>query len=322
MVRGSGPPTADRRAWQPGSGSRRARGSTHPVRRDTARGRCGPVWWRRWVHRPTSLTPNRPLAVPRRAETMRAMEVISSRPSVRRPAVGPVVGGTIVATVAIVAGVVLGWAALATPLLSAVIPSGRADISQMAAGMAVWAIALVGPAALLLVGANRLARILGGARARMPSPSRIEVALDHLSEDVSLARGLALPDGRGVSDVVVGPFGAAIIRQLPSAEVTRIRNGHWELRSRRGWVPMENPLDRASRDAERVRRWLGHDDTDFVVKTYAAVVGDAPAIPRTAACAVLTFDQLGAWVAALPPQRTLTPGRRDQILDAVRTAAG
>ena len=77
----------------------------------------------------------------------------------------------------------------------------------------------------------------------------------------------------------------------------------------------------AARDAERVRRWLGHDDADFVVKVYAAVVGPAPTVDRTAGCAVLTPDQLGSWIAALPAQRSLTTGRRELILDLVRDAA-
>ncbi len=83
---------------------------------------------------------------------------------------------------------------------------------------------------------------------------------------------------------------------------------------------MENPLERATRDAERVRRWLTEDD-DYLVKVYSAVVGPDPAIARTAACAVLTPDQLAAWIAALPAQRGLTPGRRSRVLDLVRAAA-
>jgi hypothetical protein len=44
-------------------------------------------------------------------------------------------------------------------------------------------------------------------------------------------------------------------------------------------------------------------------------------VERTPACAVVTPDQLAGWIAALPPQRSLTEGRRDQILDRVREAA-
>ncbi len=80
-------------------------------------------------------------------------------------------------------------------------------------------------------------------------------------------------------------------------------------------------MDRAARDAERVRRWLGHDDADFVIKTYAAVITATTTVARTANCAVLAPDQLPAWIAALPPQRSLTPGRFDRTLMVVRRAA-
>jgi hypothetical protein len=139
--------------------------------------------------------------------------------------------------------------------------------------------------------------------------------------DLSVASGILLPDGRGVGDVVLGAFGAAVIRELPPAEVTRIREGRWELRLRRGWVTIENPLERAARDAERVRRWLAHDDADFIVKVYAAVVGPTPGVQRTTDCAVLTPDQIAPWVDGLPPQRSLTEGRRERLIEFVREAA-
>ena len=75
-------------------------------------------------------------------------------------------------------------------------------------------------------------------------------------------------------------------------------------------------------DAERVRRWLGHDDADFIVKTFAAVIGAAPTVERTTDCAVLTPEQLGPWIDALPPQRSLTDSRRQQVVEMVREAAG
>ncbi|HEX6868341.1 MAG TPA: hypothetical protein VF119_06020 [Candidatus Limnocylindrales bacterium] len=248
------------------------------------------------------------------------MEVIAPTRT-ERPAIVPVIGGTVVATVFIVLGVVLAWAVFATPLLQAVMPSGRAETGQMFVGMLVWAVALVAPAGLLLVGANRLARILGRARDRMPRRTSLMRIVDGLPEDTVVATGLTLPDGRGLSGLVVGPFGAAVLRELPPPTATRLRNGHWEIHTARGWTAVDDPLERATRDAERVRRWLAHDDVDFVVKTYAAIVGEGVTVPRTSACAVLTPDQVVAWIAALPPQRSLTGGRREAILEMVRDAA-
>ena len=62
------------------------------------------------------------------------------------------------------------------------------------------------------------------------------------------------------------------------------------------------------------------DDADFIVKVYAAVVGPEPTVTRTSDCAVLTPDQLAPWIAGLPPQRTLTEGRRERVLEYVRDA--
>ena len=252
---------------------------------------------------------------------MRPMEVIAPSHRTDRPAVVPVIGGTVVATVLIVLGVVLAWAVFATPLLQAVMPSGRADGGQVIVGMIVWAVALVAPAGLLLLGANRLARILGRARGRMARGSSLMRVVQGLPEDMVLATGLTLPDGRGLSGLVIGPFGAAVLSELPPSRVMRMRTGRLEVHTARGWTPIADPLERASRDAERVRRWLAHEDADFVVKTYAALVVDGISIPRTSTCAVLEPDQVAAWITALPPQRSLTPGRREAILDMVRSAA-
>jgi hypothetical protein len=252
---------------------------------------------------------------------MPGMEIVQPSTAARRPSLAPIVGGAVTGTLLVVIGVVLAWAAFATPLLGSVLPTGRPSIGQTASGIAIWAIALVAPAGCLLVGATRLARILGATRARAPRRSTILKALDSQPDDVLVASGIVLDDGRGVADLIVGPFGAAVVRELPPAAITRVREGRWFLRTRRGWMPLEDPLQRAARDAERVRRWLGHDDADFVVKTYAAVVGVGYSVERSRECAVLTPDQIASWVNALPPQRSLTEGRRDQIRDLVRAAA-
>jgi hypothetical protein len=252
---------------------------------------------------------------------MAGMEVITPRRAVPRPTIGPVIGGTLVGTILIVLGLVMAYMAFATPFLLWLMPKGHLGTGETIAGMAIWAVALVAPAGFIIIGTTRLAHILGATRQRIPRATALQRAMGTLPEGVVLARGLTLPDGRGLSDLLVGPFGAAVIRELPHPTAARERGGRWELRTKRAWVPIESPLDRAVRDAERVRRWLGHDDADFVVKTYAAVIGITPTIERTANCAVLTPDQLAAWIAALPAQRMLTPGRIERMLETVRDAA-
>ena len=249
------------------------------------------------------------------------MDVISpSRPQTRATLI-PMMSGTVLGALFIVGGLALAYVAFATPFLGLALPSGRPDVIQTAIGITIWAVDLVAPAGFVLAGANRLARNLASARSRAPRRSIALKELNGLSDDITVASGLTLSDGRGVSELVIGPFGAAVIRELPPSIVTRISGDHWQVRGARGWISLENPLERATRDAERVRRWLTEDD-DFLVKVYSAVVGPDPAVARTAACAVLTPDQLASWIAALPAQRGLTSGRHSRVLDLVRAAAG
>ncbi len=234
----------------------------------------------------------------------------------------PVVASATAGTMFVVAGLILAYIVFATPALSMVLPSGRTDAGQMAIGMVVWAVALVAPAGCLLMGMSRLARMLAALRRRRPRSTATASRLRDLPDDVIVASGLVLDDGRPLPDLIVGPFGAAVVRELPPASAIRIIGGNWQIHTGRGWTHYDDPLTRTVRDSERVRRWLAHDDADFVVKTYAAVVSKDLPIARTAACAVVAPDQLAAWIAALPPQRSITAGRRDQIIDRVREAAG
>ncbi len=87
-----------------------------------------------------------------------------------------------------------------------------------------------------------------------------------------------------------------------------------------GWAPTEHPLDRAERDAERVRFWLTHGDLDFIVRVHAALITADASMLRSPLCAVITEAQIPAWIAALPRQRTLTEGRRQQLVARVRAA--
>lgn len=250
-----------------------------------------------------------------------AMEHITPSRAPQRQSMAPLLTGTVAGTLLVVGGVVLAWIALATPLLSHALASARPDPGQTATGIAIWAITLVGPAGFVLVGSSRLARNLASVRRHRPQRSAVVRALAGLPEEVIVASQITLPDGRGVGDLVVGPFGAAVLRELPPAAVTRVREGNWEVRGARGWIPLENPMERAVRDAERVRRWLGDDDMDFVAKVYTAVVGPSPTLERTVACAVLTPETVAAWITGLPPQRSLTAGRRDQLIEMVRDSA-
>jgi hypothetical protein len=249
------------------------------------------------------------------------MEVISPALRAPRRSITPILATSVGGMALVVVGLSLAYIAYATPALSMILPTGHPTAGQMAAGMAIWALALVAPAGCVLAGANRLARLLVSARHQMPRQSTTQRALADIP-DVVVATGLHLSDGRTVPDVVLGPFGAVVVRDLPAAPLIRIQDGRWSVRAQRGWIALDSPLERTVRDAERVRRWLAHDDADFVVKVYSVVVGTDPRVQRTPACAVVAPDQLAAWIRALPAQRSLTSGRRERMIAMVRESAG
>ena len=122
--------------------------------------------------------------------------------------------------------------------------------------------------------------------------------------------------------MVLGPFEIVVLGDVPPASATRHVGGRWEVRDGRGrWVPVESPVQRAARDAERVRGWLATDDRDFIVRVYAAVVSEDRSIERSPTCAVVPPDELAGWLEALPVQRGLTPERREHIVELIRTLA-
>jgi hypothetical protein len=144
-----------------------------------------------------------------------------------------------------------------------------------------------------------------------------------IGDDHIVATGLQLPDGsRIIPELVVGPFGAAVFHELPPAGAVMSRGVRsWEVRVGNGQIrTIENPLERATRDCERVRSWLSGDENDHVIKVYAAVVGTDPRVERSATCAVLAPDQVAEWLTSLPPQRTIDAGRRARIVKMVRVA--
>jgi len=219
----------------------------------------------------------------------------------------------------VTAGLALGWFMLGTPFLSAFQPTGRPDAAQSAIGAIAWAAALIAPAAVVIAGAARLASVTEAVIASRPRPTPAARLGAELGDEFLVASRVRLADGRRIPEVVIGPFGAAVIAELPPAGVTRHRGTSWEVRGPRGqWLPIENPLDRASRDAERVRRWVAHEDHDFVVKVYAAVVSSDPTVARTPGCAVIAADQIPAWLRSLPAQRSFTEARRSGLTDLLR----
>jgi hypothetical protein len=224
----------------------------------------------------------------------------------------------LVAVLLLVTGTMLAWVFLTTPLLQALVPTSRPTAVQTAVGIAAFGFAIVVPAGFVILGIAHLAGAVEGLQAIRPRTSTPRLARS-LGPEHLAATNLLLPSGRRIHELVLGPFGVVVLGDVPPPSVSRHLDGRWEIRGHRGqWVPMEAPLDRAERDAERVRGWLAADDRDFVVKVYAAVVTDDPRVTRTPQCAVVRTGELAQWLAGLPPQRGITEERLERLVELIR----
>ncbi len=249
------------------------------------------------------------------------MQVISSSRSMRPP-LGAVFVGTAVGAILLLGGLFLAWLAFATPVLTDLSRTPtRAGPGQVALGGAIWGFALVAPASFAIVGALRLGRVARALTAR-PQVRAVNRAAAAMGDEYVCAADVRLPDGRVVRNLVLGPYGLAILLELPPPRATRHTGVSWELRRPDGrWAPWENPLERSARDAERVKRWVASTERDYVVKVFSAVITTDPTVTRTPACAVLDPEQIAAWLASLPPARALNPDRRADLVELIRRIA-
>jgi hypothetical protein len=232
-------------------------------------------------------------------------------PSSGAPRLGSLVGGTLLGASLVAVGLAMGYLTVATPLVTTLLPAGRAASSQFAFG--IWSFAMVAGGALLVAGTNRLAITVARVRSHGQDGSLLARALRDVGADVVVSTGVVPPDGQPIPAVVIGAFGVVVLHELPSRDATRRVGDFWEARTSHGWRPTEAPLEGVVRDADRVRRWLGHGDLDFVVRVHAALIAPDTSVPRSAGCAVITSDQLHAWITALPSQRSLTAARRHRL---------
>ena len=230
-----------------------------------------------------------------------------------------IIGGAVVGVALLCAGLAIAALAFGTSFAERLMTPGRPGPTQMVVGALAWSLALIAPAAFVIIGLARLGSVVERLALTRPQRAHVEAFARNLSDDFVVATKVRLSDGYVIPELVVGPHGVAIFETLPPPSYIRYVGGKWEVRvGRRRWLPTENPLERAARDAERVRRWIAAEDRDFVVKVYAALVVPDNRIQRTSACAVITRDQVPAYLASLPPQRSLTPSRREFIVEQVR----
>ena len=229
--------------------------------------------------------------------------------------------GTLLGAALAVTGVTLAILTIQTPFVARAMPGGAAGSASSAAPLLVWALAIAAGGSLLVSGAGRLAASLTGMRSGAGRPTPLARVLAGLPDDVTVVDGSPSRDGRPGSRLVVGSFGVAVLHEMAPLTAIRQAGPSWEARTAYGWTPTEPPLDRAARHADRLRHELSEADLDFIARIHAAIViADAP-VTRSPACAVITRDQVRAWIASLPRQRSLTERRLARLVAVVRTAA-
>jgi hypothetical protein len=255
---------------------------------------------------------------------MAVMQVIASQRAAQgRPSRVQVVSAFSGGFILVGGALTLLYLVFAAGFLDQFTPAGRPTTYQAVSGALAWAFALTAPAGAGLLGLLRLTTAAERYRARRPRVTPAVRLARAIGDDHIVATGLTLPDGsRTIPELVIGPFGAAVIEELPTASQVLSRGVRsWEVRAGGGHVrTIESPLERATRDGDRIRTWLSGDETEIILKVYAAVVGDDPRVERTASCAVLAPDQIVEWLVSLPPQRSLDGSRRDRLLTMVRAA--
>jgi hypothetical protein len=260
------------------------------------------------------------MALPRPIGEAVAMQVLEPQ-STRTGSRLSIVTGLTIGLLLVGLGAALAYLAIATPFSRQFIPDPRAAPWRVIAGAIGWTLLIAAPATAAIAGVAWLAGVaerasaLRGKRHPVTGLSRV------LGSEYMAATNVRLPDGRMVSEIIVGPHGIAVFEPLPPPALTRVQGGRWELRvGKERWLPLENPLERAARSADRVRHWIGAEERGFVVRVYAAVVSPDGALTRTPACAVVTREQIPAYLNSLPQQRGFTSERRDQVIEIIRAA--
>ncbi len=241
-----------------------ARTATVGVRSGAVRLGGWPDW--RW---PVSRIGHRLAAVGR--SSLSAMTFIT--PHRRAPGLGALVGGSVFGALLAAAGLGIAYLALATPLVSVLSADRLSGHGPRPIGLGIVSFSLIAGGALLVAGTNRLAATLApvaGTATGGPgrAPGRWRRWPTRSTSSPMSCRTRDEPSPSWPSDPSAWPSSTP---SRPSVDIAR-SGSSWEVRTRDGWMPMDNPLDQANRDADQVRRWFTIADLDFVVRVYAAVI--------------------------------------------------
>lgn len=273
---------------------------------------------------PIRPAPNGPFRACASRATIPAMQVMASpRLKAGRPSRLAIYTALFVGTVSLAVGISLLYIVFGGAFMTRFMPAGRPSTYELIIGALAWTFALTAPAGFGIVGVARLATAYDRWRARRPRVTPAVKLSRAIGDDHIVATGVRVPGTtRPVPELVIGPFGAAVIEELPPAGAVMSRGIRtWEVRVGNGYIrTIDNPLERAAHDADFVRAWFTPDEGDISVKVYAAVVGIDQKVERTASCAYLAPSQIAEWLTSLPPQKSFDAGRRDRIVKEIREA--
>jgi hypothetical protein len=244
-----------------------------------------------------------------------------SAPPRPAPRLGRLVGGTLVGSILVTTGLSVAYLVLTTPLVETLVPSSPGG-RQVAIGFGIWSFSLVAGGALLVSGTSRLAAILAMLRGRVDLRYPARRAIGSGSDEMIVVADVVPGEGRPIPELVIGAFGVAVIHFLAPSRPGHLGRAAQQPDTGASQRSSGDPLAAVVRDSDRVRRWLSEADLDFVVRVYAALVVSDRTLERSPNCAVISPEQIPAWIASLPRQRTLTAGRRGKLLAMARPSAG
>ena len=208
-----------------------------------------------------------------------------------------VAGRTVAGAGWVAVGLVAGWLVFATPLLVRAVNLSSGSALAPILGTVAWVAAVTAPTCFILLGTIRLASAATNLRGRT-RPFRPVHAM-----------AKRLP---------AGPYGVAFFEVLPAPASSRHVGSHWEARLvDGGWSPIENPLERAARDGDALRRFLESVDCGFLIRVYPVVTSSARpgafGAELTGACSVVPLADVPGWLASLRAQRSLSATRLERI---------
>jgi hypothetical protein len=118
--------------------------------------------------------------------------------------------------VLLVGGAAAAWIFVSTPLIGSFVPDGRPSVVQVGAGMAIWALAIVAPTGLMVMGLVRLFRSYETATALRQTGNASSLEHQLGPEHVAIVN-LVLPGGRRINEMILGPCWATCRRPRRAA---------------------------------------------------------------------------------------------------------